>query len=198
MNCCRTLSDTQLLDLIKSGDEAAFAEAYERYWLVIYVHIMKMLGNEDDAKDITQEVFTILWVKAGSIEKCNNLAGYLYVSARHKVINFIRQNKVRRDYLNSLSEYAAEMRNTTFEQLNARDLQSALETEIRTLPPRMREIFELSRKQNLSYKEIAVRLDISDKTVKKQISNALKLIRLRLNVITALIALSINLINRLY
>ncbi len=187
MNSYRTFSDTQLLDLIKSGDETAFAETYERYWLLIYAHIVKMLDNEDDAKDITQEIFTHLWLKANSIETCYNLAGYLYVSARHKVINLIRQNKVRRDYLNSLNDYVTELRNTSLEQLNARDLQSAIETEIQALPSKMREIFELSRKQNLSYKEIAIKLDISDKTVKKQISNALKIIRLRLGVLAGFI-----------
>jgi RNA polymerase sigma-70 factor (family 1) len=197
MSSYRTLSDSHLLDLVRSGDETAFAETYERYWLLIYAHTLKMLGNDDDAKDITQEVFTHLWQKAQFIRNCDNLAGYLYVSARHKVINLIRQNKVRRDYLFSLSEYATERSNTTIEQLNARDLESAIEREIQSLPARMREIFELSRKQNLSYKEIAVKLDISDKTVKKQISNALKIIRLRLNIIIALLSASLGFMNKL-
>lgn len=189
MNTCRSLTDQQLLDLIRSGDEAAFAEIYERYWGIMYSHILKMLGKEDDAKDITQELFTTLWLKGTNIEFNTNIAGYLYVMARNKVISLIRQDKVRKDYLSSLSLYALEMSNTTLEQLNARDLATAVERELQSLPCKMREIFELSRKQNLSHKEIAVRLEISDKTVKKQISNALKIIRLRLNTISAFLSL---------
>ncbi|MGV3684666.1 MAG: RNA polymerase sigma factor [Daejeonella sp.] len=189
MNNCRSLSDQQLLDLIKSGDEAAFAEIYERYWGVMYAHVFKMLGEEDDAKDITQEIFTALWLKGIHIEYDTNISGYLYVMARNKVISLIRQDRVRKDYLGTLSLYALEMSNTTLEQLNARDLASAVERELQSLPCKMREIFELSRKQNLSHKEIAVRLEISDKTVKKQISNALKIIRLRLNTISVFLSL---------
>lgn len=197
MSSIRTLTDSQLLDLVKTGDESAFAEIYERYWTVMYVHVLKMLGDEDDSKDLIQELFTSLWLKGAQIEFSTNLSGYLYISARNKVINMIRQNKIRKDYLSSLAEFGAQTSNTTLEQLNVRDLHTAFEREVQSLPYKMRQIFELSRKQNLSHKEIALRLDISDKTVKKQISNALKIIRLRLNVLITPIGICISLFNKL-
>lgn len=189
MNICRSLTDSKLIDLINDGDEAAFAEIYERYWVLIYGHCLKMLGDEDDAKDVTQETFTNLWLKGIHTDVTVNLGGYLYVCARHKVLNLIRQNKVRKNYLGSLSEYTSDLSNSTQDELNVRDLETALEREIQSLPCKMREIFELSRKENLSHKDIALRLEISDKTVKKQISNALKIIRLRLSTILSLIGL---------
>lgn len=197
MSSIRTLTDSQLLDLVKTGDESAFAEIYERYWTVMYVHVLKMLGDEDDSKDLIQELFTSLWLKGAQIEFSTNLSGYLYISARNKVINMIRQNKIRKDYLSSLAEFGAQTSNTTLEQLNVRDLHTAFEREVQSLPYKMRQIFELSRKQNLSHKEIALSLDISDKTVKKQISNALKIIRLRLNVLITPIGICISLFNKL-
>ncbi len=197
MSSIRTLTDSQLLDLVKTGDESAFAEIYERYWTVMYIHVLKMLGDEDDSKDLIQELFTSLWLKGAQIEFSTNLSGYLYISARNKVINMIRQNKIRKDYLSSLAEFGAQTSNTTLEQLNVRDLHTAFEREVQSLPYKMRQIFELSRKQNLSHKEIALRLDISDKTVKKQISNALKIIRLRLNVLITPIGICISLFNKL-
>lgn len=197
MSSIRTLTDSQLLDLIKTGDESAFAEIYERYWTVMYVHVLKMLGDEDDSKDLIQELFTSLWLKGARIEFSTNLSGYLYISARNKVINMIRQNKIRKDYLSSLAEFGAQTSNTTLDQLNVRDLHTAFEREVQSLPYKMRQIFELSRKQNLSHKEIALRLDISDKTVKKQISNALKIIRLRLNILITPIGICISLFNKL-
>ncbi|MGY0035178.1 sigma-70 family RNA polymerase sigma factor [Pedobacter sp. NJ-S-72] len=111
-----------------------------------------------------------------------NIGGYLYVAARNKVLNLVQQNKVRSDYLTSLGKFSHEMSNVTLEQIDEKDLAQSLEREIAKLPDKMRIIFELSRKENLSHKEIALKLGLSDKTVKKQVSNALKLIRNNLGV----------------
>lgn len=180
MNNYSSHNDRQLLILIQSGDDSAFAELYERYWELIFRHILKMLGDKDDTKDLTQEIFTSLWIKSADIYPDTNIAGYLYVSARNKVINMIRHNKVKKDYLSSLSCFVLESDPSIFEQLNEKELLSAVEKEIQNLPDKMREVFELSRKKYLSHKEIALELHISDKTVKKQISNAIKILRFRL------------------
>lgn len=186
-------SDPELLDRIKSGDETAFAEVYERYWKVMYVHALKMLRNEDDSKDLVQELFASLWTKASEIAYSVNLSGYLYVSLRNRVINLVQQKNIRRDYLSSLASFAEEAGNTTFEQISEREILAVVECEIQGLPQKMRQIFELSRKQNLSHKEIARQLEISDKTVKKQIGYAIKIIKLRVNVLTRIIILAVSL-----
>lgn len=182
MNDYRFLIDNQLVDLVKSGDERAFAEIYERYWGLIFHHVLKMTGDRDETHDLVQELFTNLWLQFDRIEFDANIAGYLYVSARNKVINLIRHDKIKKDYLSSLSAFEANHQNTILEQLSAKDLSIAIEKEIQNLPCKMREIFELSRKQYRSHKEIAEILHISDKTVKKQINNAIKTLRLRLNI----------------
>ena len=173
-----TLSDTALADLLKSGDQSAFAQIYDRYWRVIYGHVYKMLQDEEEAKDVLQEVFSEIWVKRE--QPYTNLSGYLYVSARHKVLNLIRKNKYQSAYLSSLAGFAADHSTATLERLDEKDLAAAIEREIQALPPRMKEVFELSRKENLSYKEIALRLGISDKTVKKQMYKSMQQIRLNL------------------
>lgn len=172
------LSDAQLADLLKSGDQSAFAQVYERYWRVIYGHVYKMLLDEEEAKDVVQEVFSEVWIKRE--QHYSNLAGYLYVSARHKVINLVRKSKFHSAYLDSLSRFASECSTATLDQLDEKELSAAIEREIQALPARMKEVFELSRKENLSYKEIAGRLGISDKTVKKQMHKSLQQIRLNL------------------
>ena len=172
------LSDAELAGLLKAGDQLAFAQIYERYWRIIYGHVYKMLLDEEEAKDVIQEVFSEIWIKRE--QQYSNLAGYLYVSARHKVINLIRRNKFHSAYLDALGSFATECSTATIERLDEKDLAAAIEREIQALPPRMKEIFELSRKENLSYKEIAGRLGISDKTVKKQMHKSLQQIRLNL------------------
>lgn len=191
MNDFSSHDDQQLLIQIQSGNDLAFAEVYERYWELVFRYVLKMLGDKDDTKDLVQEIFTNLWIKSADINPDTNIAGYLYVSARNKVINMIRHNKVKKDYLSSLSRFVLESDPSIFEQLDEIDLSTTIEKEIQNLPDKMREVFELSRKKYLSHKEIALELHISDKTVKKQISNAIKILRFRLTSLLLIIYLII-------
>jgi len=174
-------SDQELINLMKLGNESAFNAIYDRYWRLIYGHIYKMLKDEDEAKDILQEIFSNLWLKAAQLPPQNNFAGYLYITARHQVLNAIRRHKFKSDYLHSLARYAEQATEDTLQYVDERDLREAIEKEIAALPPRMREVFEMSRKQNLSYKAISERLGTSEDTVKKQMSKSLKIIRFNLN-----------------
>lgn len=190
MNSYKSLNDFQLLELIKSGDADAFAEIYERYWTLILHHALKMLKDDDEAKDLVQDVFVTLWIKIDQIDPNTNIAGFLYISTRNKILNLIRHNQIKTDYLSSLANFVSEPRNSALEELSAKNLNFVIEKEIQNLPVKMREIFELSRKKFLSHKEIADVLDISDKTVKKQINNAIRILKLRLNILPTLILLS--------
>ncbi|GAA4323212.1 RNA polymerase sigma-70 factor [Mucilaginibacter gynuensis] len=165
---------------MKSGDQRAFTVIYNRYWRLLYGHIYKMLRDEEDAKDILQDVFSGLWLHPEKIPETSNFAGYLYTVARHKVLNAIRKNKYKNDYLGALAAYATEASDETLQYIDSRDLMAAIEKEIASLPPRMRQVFELSRKENLSNKEIGKLLGTSDETVKKQIHKSLKVIRYNL------------------
>lgn len=194
MSIYTSLTDNQLLDYIKSGDQLAFAEIYERYWGLMFHHVLKMTGDKDETKDLVQELFTNLWLNVEQIESETNISAYLYVSARNKVINLIRHDKVKNNYLSSLSNFANQHQNSILEQLSAKDLSIAIEREIQNLPCKMREIFELSRKKFRTHKEIAEELQISDKTVKKQINNAIKILRLRLNIFILILTIYLSLL----
>lgn len=177
----RNLSDAELTLLLKEGDEVAFTEIYNRHWKLIYVHVYKMLRDEDEAKDVVQEVFGNLWIKAASIKNNLNISGLLYTSARNKVFDLIEKNKVRNDYIGEIAVFMSDHANEKVDTIDEKRILEILEREIQKLPPKMKEIFELSRKENLSHKEIAARLNISEQTVKKQVQNALKAIKPKLN-----------------
>lgn len=198
MNIYSSLKDSELLSLLRSGNKKAFAEIYERYWGLMFHHVLKMIGDKDETKDLVQEIFTNLWLNIEQIESETNIAAYLYVSARNKVINLIRHDKVRNNYLSSLSDFAIHHESSVLEQLSAKDLSIAIDREIQNLPCKMREIFELSRKKYRTHKEIADELQISDKTVKKQINNAIKILRLRLNIFILILTIYFSLINNIY
>jgi RNA polymerase sigma-70 factor (ECF subfamily) len=104
------------------------------------------------------------------------------------VLNFIEHQQVEARYAASFQQHINEAHNITDIQLRERELQRIIDKEIAALPPKMREVFLLSRKEYLSHKEIAIRLNISEHTVKNHIKAALKTLRQSLG-FTFLVAL---------
>lgn len=178
----RDFKDEELTVLLKQGDQLAFTEIYNRYWAEMYYHTFRMLKDEDSSKDVVQDVFSTLWLKSSTLNINIKLSGHLYISVRNKVLNLIAQDKVRNDYLSAVATFVTESTNEA-SLFDERQILEIVEAEIRNLPPKMREIFELSRKDNLSHKEIAERLNLSDQTVKKQVHNALKIIKNKIPVV---------------
>lgn len=172
-------SDQELSELLRQRDQFAFSEIYRKYWHTLYLHAYKMLQDEDEAKDIIQELFITLWSKAADMEIRTNLKSYLYTMSRNRIINHIRKNRINDDFILMLAEAMPESDNRMVQQIDDRDLIALIEEEINLLPPRMRQVFEMSRKDFLSNKEIAALLGTTEETVKKQISNSLKTIKLK-------------------
>lgn len=180
MSSFHVYSDQQLVALMKAGEESAFNEIYSRYGMPLYHQANQMLRDTETAKDLVQELFITLWSNVDQIRADVNLAGYLYIAVRNRVFKLIEKGRVRNDYLNAIAKYASDVSTETMDDLDEKELSLILQQEIDRLPPRMKEVFELSRKDNLSHREIADQLGISDKTVKKQINNVLKILRTKL------------------
>ncbi|MBE5321179.1 RNA polymerase sigma-70 factor [Pedobacter sp. MR2016-19] len=177
------LQDQELLALFREGEYAAYQVIYKRYWAILFRHARRMLQNDEEAKDAVQDIFTMLWLKGPTLFVNSTLSAFLYSSLRHKIFDIIDRNKVKGDYFNSLESFIDKGELTTDNIIREKELAALIEKEISFLPEKMREVFELSRKSHLSYKEIAEKMNITDNTVKKQINNALKLLRFKLGVI---------------
>lgn len=174
-------TDAELVVLIKNKDHAAFTEIYNRYSVLMFYKVNQMLRDEEVSKDLIQDLFVGLWDKSALIQENNNLSGYLYVGARNRVLKFIQRNKLQNDHLAALAVYASELSMETIQDIDERELKLIVQREIDDLPPKMKLIFEMSRKDNLSHAEIAEKLGLSDQTVKKQVNNALKILRTKLS-----------------
>ena len=173
-------NDNQLLTLLKDRDRRAYSEIYNRYWALLFRHGRKMLRDEDEALDVVQDVFTMLWVRSEELQINTSLSSYLYSSVRNNILNLIKRSKVRDTYLNSLEDFLDKGEFVTDNAVRYKEFAGQIEEEINKLPPRMREVFQLSRKLGLSYNQIAFELNISDETVRKQMHLALKRLRLKL------------------
>ena len=175
-------TDSELVVLLKDKDHAAFSEIYNRYSMLMFYKVNQMIRDEEASKDLIQDLFVGLWDKPELIQQNNNLSGYLYIVGRNRVLKFIQRNKLKNNHIASLAKFASEVSLETLQDLDERELKIIVQREIDNLPAKMKIIFELSRKDNLSHAEIAKKLGLSDQTVKKQINNALKVLRAKLSV----------------
>jgi len=169
--------------MFKDGQRSAYEDIYRRYWALMYSHARRMVQSDEDAKDLVQDVFSVFWIDGPTLELQTTLSAYLYSIVRYKVFNLIDRKKVRSDYLSSLESFIKKNEYSSEYRVREKQMEELIEKELAALPTKMREVFELSRKANLNYREIAEKLNISDNTVKKQMSNALKILRSRLGVI---------------
>lgn len=185
------LSDNELIDLLKESDHVAFTEIYRRYAYLLLVHAYKKLQYEEQAKDVIQDLFTSLWLKRDIVIADGNLAGYLYISMRNKILNLLARQKVESKYIHSLNNYIVTNSNSSTDHLvREKELKAYIHKEIQALPRKMRVVFELSRNEQLNNREIALRLDTTENNVSKQVNRALRILKAKLGVIILFICSS--------
>jgi len=175
------LSDERLVALLKDSDPKAFAAIYERYAESLAGFAGSKLYNLDDARDILHDLFTKLWESREQLNITTSLQSFLFGILRHRIIDKIRKNIVREDY----AAVYQSLNNTFFEnagrELEFKDLLQTVAKSLDELPPRVKEIYKLSREEGLSNREIAEKLNLSEQTVKNQLTVALKHLRKALN-----------------
>jgi RNA polymerase sigma-70 factor (ECF subfamily) len=181
-------SDEDLTALLKARDAEAFSELFKRYNKLLFVHAFRLSGDEEEARDIVQDVFAILWDRRAEINFTSNFSGFLYTMTRHRVFDGIAHKKVAEKYRHSIKDFFEKGEAKTDHLLRTRELEAIIEKEIAMLPAHLRETFELRRK-GLSHKEIAEQLDISEKTARNQASKAMKELRTKLGILVYLFLL---------
>lgn len=192
MGAYNRLSEKTLTTMLMLGDRDAFTEVYNHYWSLLYLHARRLITDEEQARDIVQEVFTNLWNNREQLDESTNLNAFLYKSVRNKILNKIRDEKVRDRYIDDLGQFYEEGYAETDELVRFNELKKLIEGEIQLLPAKMREIFELSRNEHLSHAEIAERLGVSSETVKKQIYKALKVLKVKFKMPMSVLLMLLN------
>lgn len=181
-----TYTDQRLFELTRLGNKDAYTAVYSRFWALIYRHAHRMLHDDQEAEDITQEVFLILWNNAPELEIKTSLSGYLYTAVRNRIFNRMKHGKIAAQYAASLGNFIESSEPEPDHLIREKQLRDLIEQEIAALPERMRMVFELSRKDHLSYREIAERLGVTEGVVRNQLSRALKQLREKLGTATFL------------
>lgn len=175
----RKKEDSILVKYVAQGNRAAFNAIYYRHWESMFHSAYAVLQDKDLSLDVVQEVFIWFWEnrKKWTI---TNLKPYLKAAVKYKVANTIRQNKI---HIRAIESIAISHQDDVFsleDELEVRELKATILDFTNQLPLRCQQIFRMSRFEQLSNKEIAKILGVSEKTVENQITIALRKLKVDL------------------
>jgi RNA polymerase sigma-70 factor (ECF subfamily) len=173
-----TCTDEELLILLNSDEAKGLESIYNRYWEPLLRYAFSFTRNEEEAKDILQDIFVRLVVKEHLKGVHSQLKAYLYKIVRSDCIRFLK-NRISSIELNeSFNDFLASTQaDHSSQALLAKELTLQYENELINLPPRVKEVFVLSREHGLSSKQISSKLGVSDQTVRNQISHAIQVLK---------------------
>lgn len=124
-----------------------------------------------------QEVFLSLYHRKDDLQTTTSLKAYLYKALQHKIYNHYQKVLTRTKYEQAASVDMKIVGNNLNEEFESKDLEKQIQEKILILPPQCRKVFLLSREEQLPYKEIAKKLNISVNTVDQHIQKALRILK---------------------
>jgi RNA polymerase sigma-70 factor (ECF subfamily) len=162
-----------LVKEIKEGDHNSFRQIYYKYSEKVYLFAIRYINNIEDAEEIVQEVFSRIWEYKDNLDENKSFNGYILTITKNIIFNEYRK-KINFDiYARYIINYIKGISNQTENQVIYENVKSIISKEIDNLPPKRKQIFNLSRNEGLSYSEIAKKLGISQKTVETHLRLAL-------------------------
>ena len=173
--------DNSLLALLREGDSQAFDALYQRYARELFIKAYHKTGSKEISEDLVQDIFTGLWIKRQQIEIRQSLGAYLHGILDNKIVDYYRKACTHLRHIDRLIELLDQPDYSSLDKMAYKEQESALHTYIAGLSEKMRNIFILSRYEQLSTDEISRRLNLSNQTVRNQISKALKILRLKIS-----------------
>lgn len=160
------------------GDVPAFNEIYRLYADVVFHFAHSLTNDVDLAGELTQQVFVKLWENREKTVSVTSLRSYLLAMIKNQVLNHYRQESIKKRHVENASrERLAAVDESEHASEGSGNYLILAERAIAMLPPKRRRIFEMSRKERMTYEQIADRLGLSKTVVKKQILMALRNIR---------------------
>ncbi|BAV06958.1 RNA polymerase, sigma subunit, ECF family [Filimonas lacunae] len=172
------LSDEELVHFLNEGNEWAFSEIYNRYWMKLLAQATYDLQNEAEAEECVQDVFVKIWKNRASLTLRYQLSTYLYRAIKNQAINVLEARYAKRNQLLPLPAHvpggAAPSADAA---LLEKELMAALEAAIAALPEKCAVVYRMSRLEGKNNQQIASELGIAEKTVEGHITKAIKGIR---------------------
>jgi RNA polymerase sigma-70 factor (family 1) len=173
----KTQSDKELVRAMSSGDQAAFTILFNRHWKDLFSFVHKLTQDENETKDILQDVFVHIWKNRDKLYANESFLPYLNTVAYSNVMMAFRRSKIKLQGTNTLLQMVDRSMESD-DRLLYKEAKQSVDHELEKMPFNMRQCFRLSRYEEKSIREIAAELGLSEQTVKNNISEALRRLRL--------------------
>jgi RNA polymerase sigma-70 factor (ECF subfamily) len=170
-------TDDELIALWQNGNELAFGALYQRHVVKLIAIAMNKVHDRDSAQELVQDAFVKLYKHKDVLAPDTSIRAYLYVILKNLILNHYRKQLIQHKYESYAIHQQSFQDNSTMEGIESRELEKRLHAEIEKLPEKCKAVFLLSRKENLSNKEIATTLNISENTVEQHMRKALSRLR---------------------
>ena len=171
------LNDTELAIKIRTGNQQAFRELYDRYHVQMYYIAKKYVKSTDLAQDAVQDIFVKLWEKRFRIDESKSIKGFLFTMLRNHVLNMIRDRKDEIVSITGIESKELPRQNLTEDELVHKEYHEIVKQGLEELSDRKREVFELRTLQGHTNSEVAHLLNINIRTVKTHFYNSSKFMR---------------------
>ena len=173
-------SDLHLVKSLRKGDIFAFNELFYKYSQKVYNFSKQHLKNEEDVKDLVQEIFCKIWDIREKIDEKKSFNAFLFTISLNTIRDYFRKQVKNRKLIDKWLEEAEPYSESTLESIELASLEKVVGTAVEQLPPKRQMVFKLSRLEGLSNDEIAKRLKIEKKTVENHLNLALRHLRVLL------------------
>ena len=171
-------SNTDLLLLIQKDDRVAFYHIYERYCKRLYGFVFKYIKQKEDAEEIVQELFYVLWKDRDKLQILHSVKSYLYGAIRNQSLQYCEHVNVRERYKEHQLNAEEQVPDSTPEEmLEYKELEEVINRTLKKLPQRRQAIFRMHRLEGLKYKEIADTLSLSVKTIEAEMTKTYQELR---------------------
>lgn len=178
--------EEKIIDItLLADDTAIIVELYRRYWQGMYLSAFKVLKDKEACEDIVQDIFLRIWNRREALHLESTIEAYLHTAVRYEVFKYLKEyRKFQHISIDAAAIYSELLVTNDFAQ---KEFLQDISSIVNQLPPKCREVYLLSRGQQLSHKEIAERLSISPGTVRNHLTRALRQLRIDLPEIMLLI-----------
>lgn len=170
------LSDQALVELLKKGDLEAFDLIFKKYADRLFGFSLKYLKSKEETEGLVQNIFLKLWENRKNLKSESSLKSYLFTIAYHDMCKFFRKKQIHEKFKEEMAS-VDEKQFIMDDQLEYKSTLEQIDKLIEKLPEKQRIIFEKSRKEGLSTKEIAEQMNLAPGTVDNQISATIKYLR---------------------
>ncbi len=182
-------NEKEILACLREGHEEAFKKIFTIYWKELYTDAYSKIGSHEEAEEIIESVFCVLWEKRETLI-ITNLRHYLHTAVRNRFLNCIRSKIPQKKYWDYYKKFIPQINETTEHTVFFDDLSDAFDRALNRLPEKSRDVFRLSRLEGRSIAEVAGLMKLSPKTIEYHLSKSLKVLRIHLkDFIVILIAL---------